>query len=62
MKDINYHFTERTALMALVGCEADVDEKRIIMDPTVPRGLKSCSAISFLRNYKGYTIVIGKVV
>jgi hypothetical protein len=62
MKDIIYHFTERTALMALIGCEADVDEKRIVMDPTVPRGLKSCSALSFLRNHKGYTIVIGKVV
>lgn len=62
MKNIVYHFTESEALRALVGCEVDEEEKRIVINPKVQRGLKSCSAISFLRNYKGYTIAVGRAV
>lgn len=60
MKNIVYHFTESTALRALVGCE--VVDKRILIDPTAQRGLKVCSAISYLCNFKGYKAVISGAV
>ena len=59
-KNIVFNFTEIEALAALEGCQ--VVDKRIIIDPKVKRGLKACSAISYLCSFKGYEAIIGKAV